>query len=236
MTQRIRLGDLLVRAGVIGTTQLNAALAEQRRWGGRLGHILVEMHFLSESLLVRALSKQLGVDVASFKQVEVPRRFVRRLDPEQLRSGGACPIWVSPDEKHLDLAMVDPTDLRVMDDVRFRTGCKVHPKIAGESEVANAINRLYGKETYPQVELETRPIERERPAEADASVPSPAPEVDVFEAEALETGSLAAAAAEGQLREHQLRHERALRVMVDLLIEKGVFTREEYLALLAQRE
>src|SRR5207245_5322013 len=58
---RIKIGDLLVRAGVITELQLKAALAEQQQWGGKLGDILVRMEFLTEEVLVRALSKQTGI-------------------------------------------------------------------------------------------------------------------------------------------------------------------------------
>src|SRR3981189_3439826 len=58
---RIRIGDLLVKAGVITELQLKAALAEQQQWGGKLGDILVRMEFLTEEVLVRALSKQTGI-------------------------------------------------------------------------------------------------------------------------------------------------------------------------------
>src|SRR5260370_3793106 len=58
---RLKIGDLLVKAGVITELQLKAALAEQSQWGGKLGDILVRMEFLTEEILVRALSKQTGV-------------------------------------------------------------------------------------------------------------------------------------------------------------------------------
>ena len=58
---RIKIGDLLVKAGVITDLQLRAALAEQQQWGGKLGDILVRMEFLTEEILVRALSKQTGL-------------------------------------------------------------------------------------------------------------------------------------------------------------------------------
>src|SRR6266446_5867220 len=58
---RIRIGDLLVKAGVITDLQLKAALAEQSQWGGKLGDILVRMEFITEEVLVRALSKQTGI-------------------------------------------------------------------------------------------------------------------------------------------------------------------------------
>lgn len=245
MTQRIRIGDLLVRAGAISSTQLSAALAEQRRWGGRLGGILVKMHFVSESLLVRALSKQLGIDVANPKQLDVPRSVVRRLDADQLREAGACPVTVDRESRTLYLAMADPTDLRTMDEIRFRTSHRVVPQLAGEEEIGRAIDRLFGKEAYPQVELGSE-VE---PGAARGSGDVAPFDSGSFTASPLATGSVdtgadtapvdtasrvPSAPGDLELRAHQIQHERALRVMIDLLIEKGVFSREEYLALLAQ--
>ena len=57
---QIRLGDLLIRAGVVNDGQLNAALAEQKQWGGRLGTILVRMGALSEDLLGQHLGSLVG--------------------------------------------------------------------------------------------------------------------------------------------------------------------------------
>ena len=245
VTQRIRIGDLLVRAGAISSTQLNAALSEQRRWGGRLGGILVKMQFVSESLLVRALSKQLGIDIADAKHLDVPRSIVRRLDAEQLRAAAACPVKVDRDSRTLFVAMADPTDLRTVDEIRFRTSHRVVPQRAGEEEIGRAIDRLFGKDAYPQVELssdvETGGAYRSgdvEPFDSGSLTASPLATGTVDMAGGtgpIDPASLPASApGDLELREHQIRHERALRVMVDLLIEKGVFSREEYLALLAQ--
>ena len=63
--KRRRLGELLIEAGVLDPTQLQAALAEQKKWGGKLGRTLVEMGFVDEDSMVRALSRQLKLPVAS---------------------------------------------------------------------------------------------------------------------------------------------------------------------------
>lgn len=234
-----------MRAGAISTTQLNAALSEQRRWGGRLGRILVKMQFVSESLLVRALSKQLGIDIANAKHIDVPRSVVRSLDVQQLRAAAACPVQVDRDSRTLFLAMADPTDLRTVDEIRFRTGHRVVAQLAGEEEIERAIGRLFGEAAYPQVEL-SGDVETVgafgsgdvAPFDTGSLTTSPLATGTVDMADRtgpIETASLPPPGpGDAELRAHQIRHERALRVMVDLLIERGVFSREEYLALLAQ--
>ncbi len=214
MVSRIRLGDLLVRAGVLTSTQLSAALTEQKRWGGQLGRILVEMNFISEPLLVRALSKQLGMEQAKMRELKVPSAIVSSLDFSFLRKASCCPLKADVAQRVLWLAMADPTNLKTVDEIRFRTGYRVEPLIAGETEIGRAIDRLEQKPNYPEVEIPHGP-----PAN-----PTTPPKMPV-----ATTGDIVAAS---YLRSHQARQERALRVMVDLLIEKGLFTREEYLELL----
>ena len=76
---RIRIGDLLVKAGVITDLQLKAALAEQSQWGGKLGDILVRMEFITEEVLVRALAKQTGIVRADLSG-EPDRQAIARMD------------------------------------------------------------------------------------------------------------------------------------------------------------
>ena len=65
---------------MISQSQLNTALHEQKQWGGKLGTILVRMGALSEDLLVKALSKQLGIPRADFEAMNVPPAVLQRLD------------------------------------------------------------------------------------------------------------------------------------------------------------
>jgi len=68
----MRLGDLLMRAGVVTQEQLDGALEQQASWGGKLGSILVRMRALSEDLLVKALSRQLNIPRADLSQINIP--------------------------------------------------------------------------------------------------------------------------------------------------------------------
>src|SRR5438477_557874 len=88
---RIKIGDLLVKAGVITELQLKAALAEQGQWGGKLGDILVRMEFLTEEVLVRALSKQTGIPRADLAG-EGDKAALALVPPEVAEEFGVVPL------------------------------------------------------------------------------------------------------------------------------------------------
>ena len=144
MAGKIRLGELLVRAGVLDELKLKAALAEQQRWGGRLGRILIDMNFVSEDLLTKALSKQLGFPRATFSEVNIPSSVLAKVPADFARSNACCPEHFDAPRKLLTVAMADPTNVPVADELRFKTGLRVEPTIAGEIQISMAIDHLYG--------------------------------------------------------------------------------------------
>src|SRR3954471_21869822 len=97
---RIRIGDLLVKAGVITDLQLKAALAEQSQWGGKLGDILVRMEFVTEEVLVRALSKQTGIARADLRG-EPNDEAVAKISSETAEEYGVAPVALKDDGKTL---------------------------------------------------------------------------------------------------------------------------------------
>lgn len=143
---KIRLGDLLVRAGVLDEGKLKAALAQQQRWGGRLGRILVDMSFLSEDLLVKALSKQLGIPRAKFDNAPIPPQVLRAVSADFARAHMLVPERYDPQKKLLVLAMADVSDVKAIDELRFKTGLRIEPTLGGEMAISQEIDRRY--ETY----------------------------------------------------------------------------------------
>jgi len=135
---------MLLESGIIDAAQLQAALGHQRRWGGRLGQALVDLKITSETQIVDALSRKLGYDPIRLAAVEygpslelalrlVPHEFAQRnlLLPYAADMGT---IWV---------AMADPTNVALVDEIAFRTGRKVKVSLAGDREIAEAVRRLY---------------------------------------------------------------------------------------------
>ena len=137
-----RLGDLLVKAGRINTDQLRAALAKQREEGGRLGSNLVKMGLITEKELVEFLSKQFRVSAINLNQVEIDTSVVKIIPADVARKYTIMPV--SKTGAKVTIAMLDPSNVFAMDDIKFMTGYNVEPVIASESAIRSAIEKYYG--------------------------------------------------------------------------------------------
>jgi hypothetical protein len=144
-TGRLRLGELLVKAGVITETQLVTALQEQKQWGGKLGDLLVRMNYLSEDIFVRALSKQLGLPRADFGS-GVPPGVVGLVPREVIDAHEVLPLAVLDEGKAIALATSDPLNFSVLDQVRSITGLRVVPHVASTNAIRAAIARAFATE------------------------------------------------------------------------------------------
>ena len=225
---RIRIGDLLVKAGVITDLQLKAALAEQSQWGGKLGDILVRMEFITEEVLVRALSKQTGIARADLAG-EADKAAIAQVSAETAEEFNLVPLAVKDDGRTLLVAMSDPGNVMVTDHLRSLTGCRIEAQLAGASAIRGAIARWYRGEELGGDESSMKIVNNSGDSvvtvEGKKEQPKPPP--------AAQDAKAARASALEVLRgveETQRRSVAALKAMVELLIEKGVFSREEYLS------
>jgi hypothetical protein len=229
---RIRIGDLLVKAGVITELQLKAALSEQQQWGGKLGDILVRMEFLTEEVLVRALSKQTGIARADLNG-EGDKNALALVPADTAEEFGLVPLGLKEQGRTLLVAMSDPLNISATDHlVSLTGGKKIETQLAGASAIRNAISRWYrGEELLRDdvtggmnivnnagntvVGIESRKGGKARVKAGDAAAPP--------------SRASAAEVLRG-VEETQRRSVAALKAMVELLIEKGIFSRDEYLA------
>ena len=139
----LRLGEALVREGLITNQQLARALERQVTYGGRLGTNLVELGILTEESLVKFMGKVFGVPYADPRAFEaIKREVIESINPTIAEKYMVIPIDREP--KRLHLAMANPTDLRVIDEVRFITGYEIVPYIASELRLFHALERYYG--------------------------------------------------------------------------------------------
>ena len=138
-----RIGEMLLEAGIIDETQLKAALGHQRQWGVRLGQALVDLKLATEADIVRALSLKFGFEVAKLDALEPygHEQALKLFTREFTVRNNVFPIWA--DMANVTVAMSDPTNLAVADEIRFRTGRRVKVCIGGDREIAEALKGPY---------------------------------------------------------------------------------------------
>jgi hypothetical protein len=143
-TPRKRLGDLLLESGIVDSTQVQAAVGHQRRWGGRIGQSLIDLKMATEEQVVAALALKLGFERAALDLVEYGPglELALRLVPHEFAERNQL-LPYAADAVNLFVAMADPSNVGVVDELAFRTGRRVKVAIAGDREIARAIRRLY---------------------------------------------------------------------------------------------
>ena len=156
------LGKLLMDMSRIDQYQLSAALAEQKKWGGRLGGHLVKLKFITERQLVEGLSLQLGIPVIELDKVSLLEELAKLIPSNIAEKSKVIPVrLIEPGENEgvhkrtLIVATSDPTNLEAMDEVRFITGTDIHWVLVGDQELQKAIKRYYHGELAGSIELES---------------------------------------------------------------------------------
>lgn len=138
---RQNLGDMLLAANLIDEVQMQVALAEQRRTGKRFGSTLVDLKFIDENVLAAFLSKQIDIPCISLLHIDVPKKVLRRLDRDTAKECKAIPVRI--EHGRLEVAMVDPTDVEVLERVEKVAEMTILPLIAPESSIETMIERFY---------------------------------------------------------------------------------------------
>jgi type IV pilus assembly protein PilB len=136
-----RIGDLLLREGLVTQDQLNAALAEQRHNGTRVGYNLVKLGFIKETDLTRMLARQHKMPAVDLTKFQVDPRIAKLIPAELALKHSVLPL--KRDGRTLTVAMSDPASMSVLDDIKFITRLDIFPVIAGEFTLRNAIEKFY---------------------------------------------------------------------------------------------
>jgi len=146
-----RLGDLLVKEKVITPEQLEQATKLQKETHVRLASALVKLGFLSDEDVTNFLSRQYGVPAINLSYFEIDPVVVKLIPFETARRYQILPL--SRVGASLTIAMVDPTNVFAMDDIKFMTGFNIEPVVASESSIVEGIDKAYG--TSKEEELES---------------------------------------------------------------------------------
>jgi len=146
MAERVRIGDMLVAAGLVTAAQVDEALARQKTSGRRLGEELVALGFVGEVQLTQILSNQLSVPWVSLRHVEFSRDLLSHVSAETAERYCLIPIYVRRVRKAGDIlfiAMDDPTKQDAIAAVQAGSSLPVKPMVAPPSEIRNAIRVFY---------------------------------------------------------------------------------------------
>ncbi len=158
------LGELLVREKILTAEQLRAALEYQKKHEVTLGTSFISLGYMTGEEMAQTLSRLLGYPYIDLEQFEVYPEVVNLIQVETAKKYMVLPIHRI--RSFLTLAMVDPTDLDVIEDIRFRTGLNIQPVIASETALLNGISQHYGethemkaKEIVDDLELATAGVD-----------------------------------------------------------------------------
>jgi type IV pilus assembly protein PilB len=138
----VKLGEMLIKAGLLTPQRLQEVLEHQKTNGGKLGFNLVKMGYVKEEDITRVLSQQYGVPSINLPKFVVDEAVVKLIPSEVAQKYLIMPV--SRTGATLTIAMVDPTNVFAMDDIKFMTGYNVEPVVASEVSIKEAIDRYYG--------------------------------------------------------------------------------------------
>ncbi len=137
-----KLGDLLVKENLISQQQLKEALEYQRVNGGRLGNCLIRLGFVTDDEITAILSRQYGVPSINLSFFDIDPSIVKLIPVETAQKYQILPL--SRVGSTLTIAMIDPTNVFAMDDIKFMTGFNIEPVVASETAIREAIDKYYG--------------------------------------------------------------------------------------------
>ncbi|MDR0515471.1 MAG: Flp pilus assembly complex ATPase component TadA [Fibromonadaceae bacterium] len=140
-SERKRIGELLVERSYITVEQRDKALEEQKKTGLRLGKILMQLGFMTEERLIEILSAQMEIPSINLSEANIQHEVLALLPEEFCRSYKVLPIEVKG--KVLTLAMLDPSNQRTLDHIRFKVRMEINPVMASERDLNETITKIY---------------------------------------------------------------------------------------------
>jgi type IV pilus assembly protein PilB len=136
-----RLGEILLREGLVTREQLSQALAEQKNTKHRLGYVLVKLGLVQELEITKVLARQYRMPAVDLTRFEVDPKIIRLVPAEMATKSIVLPL--KREGRTLTVAMADPTDHGLLEDLKFITRFDLFPVIAGEYTLRNLIEKHY---------------------------------------------------------------------------------------------
>ena len=148
----LKLGEMLVKEGLVTLDQLEQAMLVQKKEGGRIGEVLVRLGMVNEADYVSALARQLNIPYASLKSDLLKPALDQGLE-NLISKDFALKNIVLPLSRNLDsltCAIYDPFDLTLLDNLKKMTGCDINLVIASRTDILQLADLFYGKSNLLQ--------------------------------------------------------------------------------------
>ncbi|MBN1203593.1 MAG: general secretion pathway protein GspE [Myxococcaceae bacterium] len=217
-------------AGLLTETQLRSALAEQRKWGGKLGHTLVQMGFVDESSMVHALSRQLHIPAVELDAVTPPEYLLQLFRVELAERYSVFPISADLAHKTLTLASADPSNVEALQELAFHTDQKIQVVVSSPSAIERAIRKYYyGGASNTTASPEEFGI---REPTYEFTPPPPPPRTASPREAELQQRVDALSQKVADLEQMVANQARSLSALIEVLETRGTLSREEYFATL----
>jgi len=136
-----RLGEILLREGLVTREQLAQALTEQKNTKHRLGYVLVKLGLVQELEITKVLARQYRMPAVDLTRFEVDPKIIKLVPAEMATKSIVLPL--KREGRTLTVAMADPTDHGLLEDLKFITRFDLFPVIAGEYTLRNLIEKHY---------------------------------------------------------------------------------------------
>ena len=136
-----RLGELLVRAGIISESQLNDAVEMNRATGTPMGRVLVDLGYATQAAVLSVMARQIGIEYVDFSERKVEPSAIAAVPRELAVRYALMPVEIR--DNALVVAMADPQNVLALDDLRIITGFDIVPAISTRDDIVAAINELY---------------------------------------------------------------------------------------------
>ncbi len=148
------VGDLLLRDGLVSDAILNEALKRQRQTSRPLGQILVEMNAITETVKLNFFKKHFGHGIISLKDVEIPDLLFTYIPRQLAVTHRVVPVKLQGDT--LTVAVEDPSDLILIDNLKIQVGMRVKPMIASAPDIERVLETYPGSSAVPAGEMAAR--------------------------------------------------------------------------------
>ncbi len=155
----MKIGEMLVSAGIVTQQQIEEALVLQKQTGQKLGTILVNLGYVSEDVLLSFLARQQGLEFVYLSEIEIDESAINMLPRIFIEKNNVFPIRYDKKTNTLTVAIPDPYNLFILDDIKVSTGLNIKVVVASPNEIKEMVRKYILKEETAEVEKAVSELE-----------------------------------------------------------------------------